>query len=460
MKKLFRLTTAFCLLISTAAIAQNDWTLKLNGQSGPQTRLHFAMANIGGDKALLFGGELGDNVFNDTWVYDLSDNVWVQKSPASKPSPRVFHRMAYIGDNKVLLFGGNSSVVDQFLDLDDTWLYDLSNDTWTQKNPFSKPSARSEHSMAYIGDDKVMLYGGGSTETWIYDLSDNTWTQKVHTTKPATIYGSAAAYIGGDQVVLFGGIDGNWEVISNTWLYSLTNDAWTQLSPTTQPPARVHPAMAFLGGDQALLYGGYDYSSRFINDTWVYDVSDNTWNLRSTTGNPGIILSDAMANVGENKVVLFRGFGDDDTWVYSGEQPLPYCVPHEKVHICHEGNTICVDLNALDAHLNHGDQLGQCPLTKPGNDVLGIPAQYLLKQNYPNPFNPSTTITYTIPEDADVLLRVFSTDGHIVSELEKGMKAAGTHTVEFDAAFLPSGTYLYRLEANERVLTGTMTLLK
>jgi len=55
-------------------------------------------------------------------------------------------------------------------------------DDWTQKNPSTKPSARNIHTMAYIGNGKVLLYGGltesgKNGETWIYDLSENTWTQ-------------------------------------------------------------------------------------------------------------------------------------------------------------------------------------------------------------------------------------------------------------------------------------------
>ena len=89
-----------------------------------------------------------------------------------------------------------------------------------------------------------------------------------------------------------------------------------------------------------------------------------------------------------------------------------------------------------------------------------IPGEYVLLQNYPNPFNPTTSISYGIPEDGLVLLRVFDTHGRAVGEMVNGWMEAGMYTVDYDASRLPSGIYLYRLEANGEVLTGTMTLLK
>ena len=89
-----------------------------------------------------------------------------------------------------------------------------------------------------------------------------------------------------------------------------------------------------------------------------------------------------------------------------------------------------------------------------------VAAHCVLNQNYPNPFNPSTTISYSIPQDGIVHLRVFDARGEEVAELENGYKKAGSYSVYFGAQFLPSGTYFYRLEVNAELLTGTMMLLK
>ncbi|MBE0642597.1 MAG: T9SS type A sorting domain-containing protein [Bacteroidetes bacterium] len=88
------------------------------------------------------------------------------------------------------------------------------------------------------------------------------------------------------------------------------------------------------------------------------------------------------------------------------------------------------------------------------------PVAIELHGNYPNPFNPTTAIKYSVPEDTDVLLQVFDMQGRLVSTLVDGIAAAGEYTVTFDARDLPSGTYMYRLQAEGQVFTKSMTLLK
>ena len=71
-----------------------------------------------------------------------------------------------------------------------------------------------------------------------------------------------------------------------------------------------------------------------------------------------------------------------------------------------------------------------------------------LYQNYPNPFNPITTISYKLLFKSYIELNVFDVTGKQVASLVKEQQNAGNYEIEFDAADLPSGTYLYRLEVN------------
>lgn len=86
--------------------------------------------------------------------------------------------------------------------------------------------------------------------------------------------------------------------------------------------------------------------------------------------------------------------------------------------------------------------------------------QIALSQNYPNPFNPSTSITFSIPEDGVVSLRVFDMLGREVALLDNGVRAAGSYTALFNAKNLPSGIYLYRLDVNGERRIGRMMLMK
>jgi len=80
--------------------------------------------------------------------------------------------------------------------------------------------------------------------------------------------------------------------------------------------------------------------------------------------------------------------------------------------------------------------------------------EYQLNSNFPNPFNPSTTISYSLAQDADVTLRVYDILGTQVAELVNEPQDAGSYSVNFKADNLSSGVYIYRIVAskNGRIL--------
>jgi hypothetical protein len=91
---------------------------------------------------------------------------------------------------------------------------------------------------------------------------------------------------------------------------------------------------------------------------------------------------------------------------------------------------------------------------------LGMPGKFILSQNYPNPFNPTTKISYAIPQNSFVELKVFNMLGQEIATLVNQEKAAGFYEVDFNAVNQPSGIYFYRLQAGEFLITKKMLLLK
>ena len=86
--------------------------------------------------------------------------------------------------------------------------------------------------------------------------------------------------------------------------------------------------------------------------------------------------------------------------------------------------------------------------------------KFKLEQNYPNPFNPTTTISYQIPDFSFVSIKVYDVLSNEVTTLVNEEKLAGSYEVEFDAIDLPSGIYIYRLEAANYVESRKMVLIK
>ena len=92
--------------------------------------------------------------------------------------------------------------------------------------------------------------------------------------------------------------------------------------------------------------------------------------------------------------------------------------------------------------------------------IVGVPTKYDLSQNYPNPFNPTTKISYTIPVDGKVSIKLFDMTGKEVAQIVNTLQTAGYYSVEFNASSLSSGTYFYTIEANNFVATKKMMLVK
>ncbi|NMB82039.1 MAG: T9SS type A sorting domain-containing protein [Ignavibacteria bacterium] len=93
-------------------------------------------------------------------------------------------------------------------------------------------------------------------------------------------------------------------------------------------------------------------------------------------------------------------------------------------------------------------------------DVDYLPQNYDLFQNYPNPFNPVTTISYQIPENNHVTLKVFDMIGNEVETLINEEKPAGYHTITFDAENISTGVYFYQLKVGDFVSTKKLILMK
>jgi len=76
-----------------------------------------------------------------------------------------------------------------------------------------------------------------------------------------------------------------------------------------------------------------------------------------------------------------------------------------------------------------------------------VPEDFVLNQNYPNPFNPSTSISFSLPVESSVKIKLFSMLGEEVAEIVNENFQAGSHKVDFIANGLTSGAYIYTIDA-------------
>ena len=168
------------------------------------------------------------------------------------------------------------------------------------------------------------------------------------------------------------------------------------------------------------------YFQKFIGKIGTVGTS-----LNVTVGDPSILSFD-------NLTKKIKGLKEGGTYVVVDYKGLK-----DTVYFKINGNiTTGVDENGNNSASSH------------------LPDKYGLFQNYPNPFNPITTITYSLPKNANVKLIVFDILGRQVRTLIDEQKSAGSYKVEFNASNLSSGVYFYRLQTDEFVQTKKLILLR
>jgi hypothetical protein len=89
-----------------------------------------------------------------------------------------------------------------------------------------------------------------------------------------------------------------------------------------------------------------------------------------------------------------------------------------------------------------------------------MPVSFSLEQNFPNPFNPTTTIGYSLAKESKVTISIYDLLGRRITILFNGIKSAGKYSMKFDGSGLPSGLYIYSMQAGNFFQTRKLLLLK
>ncbi|MCJ7811844.1 FG-GAP-like repeat-containing protein [bacterium] len=100
-----------------------------------------------------------------------------------------------------------------------------------------------------------------------------------------------------------------------------------------------------------------------------------------------------------------------------------------------------------------------------GSELIQKPVVFRLYANYPNPFNPTTIISYDIPRDVPVLLKIYDLLGHEVRTLVDEKQKSGNYSIEWDGRdnkgiMVSSGIYIYKIVAGDQVSTKKCMLMK
>lgn len=343
------LTTTTTVFVPTTAttVAEtsrpNDWD-KLDPAGEPQPRARHAMVyDPATQKVILFGGfNVSNTALSDVQTYDSATNTWTELSPSGPaPEARGGHAMVYdTYGQQVILFGGQTSQAG----FNDTWVYDPVVESWTQLNPAGElPPARAEHAMAFDPHTrKVVVFGGyagGSTsldDTWVYDLATNSWTEmSFDHTQPLPSARSRHAMVydpANDRAVLFGGFEQDGTIRDDIWTYDVTANIWKRYY------ARGHEI--YERGDMAMVYhpgcssivmfGGQNGRQSGTGSVWnypnalfAYDVTSNSWaKVISADRTPYGRSGHAMVYDSDTGTIIMFGGEDYEHGLHSGTWTL------------------------------------------------------------------------------------------------------------------------------------------
>jgi len=311
------------------------------------------------DRTILLGGSIGATKLNDTWLYNYSNNTWYNANPGFQGpgtlTPRDQFEMAYDSvHDRTLAFGGCTA--DAGGQDNTTWLYNFSDNIWYNMTPDTSGGTlykRSGHAMTFDSDaERVVLFGGYWEEgapppyflndTWEYNFTDNKWIKLSTSDSGGSLPRVAAArlaYDSANQVsVLFGGaISGSGDNNNETWVFHYGNKTWVKKNPDFVGGTlaeRAYGGMAYdSDAERVVLFGG-SVGSHQLNDTWLYNVAENTWYNVSYSAVGGILRGrsscSAVYDSSARKVILFGGLLTstvrvNETWIflYSYENQAP-----------------------------------------------------------------------------------------------------------------------------------------
>lgn len=372
---------------------------------------------------------------------------------------------------KVYIFGGYSDSLQQAVD----WIqeYDVEKDSWRIVGHMKQPR---QQFVADLWKDTVLFFGGtvdSSKEKNTMESWDFVPFSPTKVVDDNTNFGRAfsTGHIINDDLYIIGGTPSGISSYQLPYItaYNLTTKQTTiKFDFTSEDKPRNRST--FIVGDNIYIFGGftngvtekiqkfniasqklYDLTERLItargdaaaiyNPTYKkgYIIGGRNENSAALSSVESIIIKgDGTLKIEETAslnyprtnlmVVNYRGA----IAVFGGKDPKGKVVPYVEILI---GETVSVNNES-------------------------IPTSFVLEQNYPNPFNPETFINFHLPITSNVQLKVYDILGNEIATLVNEIKQPGFYNVKFNAEKLPSGVYIYKLQAGKYLAIKKMMLIK
>jgi N-acetylneuraminic acid mutarotase len=408
------------------------------------------------------------------YEYDPLTNVWIKKGTMN--TLRTLSSLIELNGKIYAIGGVSNNTYATSITMADVEAYDIATGNWQVKSRLPKSlyvfGLVTVQGKIYVlgGSNKTMINGtrkdSTSNQLYEYTPESDTWTTKANMLKhrswsDAVTVNNKIYAIGGNNGIPLSGENTIEE-------YDIASDSWTQRATFTN---------GFDGQCQAVVMNGkiYTLSSDIISTgaftkalIGEYDPATGTWVEKTQMLSPimdfgKVVCNNQLYMMGghlvsgmtfSNKVIKY----DPAT---NSQLSLPDISQWYNAVVETGGMIYAVGgVNNSGSYINRVIKYDTKNDATPVQKMQNKPESFLLEQNYPNPFNPTTRIVYRINKNARVDLTVYDLLGQKIATLIDEEKAAGEHSVNFDASRYCSGVYYYSLSCDGFYSARKMLIMK
>lgn len=233
--------------------------------------------------------------------------------------------------NQILMFGGKFEKDGNIFYLNETWIFDIKTQSYSQLLCDIAPVPSTTGGMVYLEDlDVFMLFGGETSderepnerkdtnETWYFFPKNQTWIkQDLPLSPPVRTHVRLTLDHHHEQVYMYGGHKKDGEPTSyldDTWVYDFLSGEWSELEPATTPEGLLGGGLVCNKEYNSLIWfgGRQESDGKNVNDVWGYDIASNEWKKIETIDAPLPMRYFSMYLDEKNsKVIVFGGYDGD-----------------------------------------------------------------------------------------------------------------------------------------------------
>jgi hypothetical protein len=337
----------------TYDLNSNTWT-EMFPSTCPSRSYSFSMTYDSKlDQVILFA-------WDETWTYDVDTNIWEEKSPENYPNSQIISNMVYDENSELVIHSGRELISQTDWGDSETWVYNLTSNVWIELTTENQPQFWNDFAIAYDSqsDRTILLFD----KTWSYDLDSNLWREMNPRIHPDARKESCMAYDSeSKRIILFGGrdIEGQSWYSDDTWVYLNDSNEWWNMEwyvpddetfcfiaygdtrgehPDSVSPLHDDIVSLYIQHDPELVihtgdmvnHGGETYQWLFFNESisslWLFNIP-----MYGTVGNHELYTDDL--DVQDDDLSNYQDFFDFSNVIdQPGETELYYSFDSNGIH--------------------------------------------------------------------------------------------------------------------------------